>query len=888
MKSNDALKRSIASAASTMQAKYEAIASMAEDATDRQKRAALATVNALAYQAATAGKTTAEMAKLRAEAQGIGGAVDSYVEKIAAASAHTHEFSLKTAGAQRELLVLGHELSQGSYKQFAGSLLVLAQRTGAMGLIFNKTALSIGAAAGVIALTAETALHAREQLAEYGDTISKLSQQTGISTDAVQRWAFAASTAGIEAKESAKALASLAEAQNKATHGNADAAAAFKAVGVSLVDLKSASPEELLTRVADAFHNSADGASKAAVANELFGAAGEQLIPLLDRGRAGLDELRKVADETGAVIGGKTVAQLAAMREQMEQSTAKMDAMMRTAKLQLLPTIINLTDALGDNVALKPLLEDFYKGIGLIMKSAATLIGTVVVGFEQLSEAIATSLSVVSLGAQGEFKLAANAARIGFENMKRDGDGYAQYMRKLWSDTAPPAHAHGATGAKPLDFAKGGNGAKKGDESGLNAALQEQKNSIAELDARRRESLSQAKADFDTGALTYRQYYDKLRQINEQYYREELVIAEKRVDLASQKRDIAARQHALGEMQKIGEAWTKSEQDVTNALLREEDKRAKAKQKYADQQAALVQKQAAGYEHQDASRFMSPSEQQADAERLKLKESYLSESAKLKEQYDSAQLDMAEYAQRLQIAADAYAQQEAQLEAHLQKQQQIRESYGEQAKLAVGKVVGDGKTGAQAMGEAFTTTWQQASSALDKFVTTGKFSFQDFTASLLQDMAKILLHMAEMQALKAAMSAFGFSTGGEVGHHATGGHITGPGTGTSDSIPAMLSNGEFVINAAATSKYRPLLESINSGHAAHFATGGYVGSGDSSNGGNSNGGVNVTVHNNGGQGLSTQDAKQLHALVQAFVDKRMGQNMRGQGGYAYQMRYGQI
>jgi len=40
---------------------------------------------------------------------------------------------------------------------------------------------------------------------------------------------------------------------------------------------------------------------------------------------------------------------------------------------------------------------------------------------------------------------------------------------------------------------------------------------------------------------------------------------------------------------------------------------------------------------------------------------------------------------------------------------------------------------------------------------------------------------------------------GEV-HAATGGHISGPGTGTSDSIPAMLSNGEFVLRAASVRK----------------------------------------------------------------------------------------
>lgn len=44
---------------------------------------------------------------------------------------------------------------------------------------------------------------------------------------------------------------------------------------------------------------------------------------------------------------------------------------------------------------------------------------------------------------------------------------------------------------------------------------------------------------------------------------------------------------------------------------------------------------------------------------------------------------------------------------------------------------------------------------------------------------------------------------------AEGGLVTGPGTGTSDSIPAMLSNGEFVVKASATEKFAPLLTAIN-------------------------------------------------------------------------------
>ena len=66
--------------------------------------------------------------------------------------------------------------------------------------------------------------------------------------------------------------------------------------------------------------------------------------------------------------------------------------------------------------------------------------------------------------------------------------------------------------------------------------------------------------------------------------------------------------------------------------------------------------------------------------------------------------------------------------------------------------------------------------------------------------------------------------------YATGGYVQGAGTGTSDSIPARLSNGESVINARSTARFYDLLSAINQagGGAAfpntqsnhHYAQGG--------------------------------------------------------------------
>ncbi|OAB82843.1 hypothetical protein A4G21_10125 [Brucella intermedia] len=57
---------------------------------------------------------------------------------------------------------------------------------------------------------------------------------------------------------------------------------------------------------------------------------------------------------------------------------------------------------------------------------------------------------------------------------------------------------------------------------------------------------------------------------------------------------------------------------------------------------------------------------------------------------------------------------------------------------------------------------------------------------------------------------------------ASGGYVTGPGSATSDSIPAWLSNGEFVMNAKATKAFGPWLQAMNDNKVRGFAYGGPV------------------------------------------------------------------
>jgi tape measure domain-containing protein len=76
---------------------------------------------------------------------------------------------------------------------------------------------------------------------------------------------------------------------------------------------------------------------------------------------------------------------------------------------------------------------------------------------------------------------------------------------------------------------------------------------------------------------------------------------------------------------------------------------------------------------------------------------------------------------------------------------------------------------------------------------------------------------------------------------ATGGHVRGPGTGTSDSIMARLSNGEYVMRAAAVAKFGPaFFDRLNGLQIPRFAEGGLIGA-VSSAGPVSRGTVNLTL-----------------------------------------------
>lgn len=131
-------------------------------------------------------------------------------------------------------------------------------------------------------------------------------------------------------------------------------------------------------------------------------------------------------------------------------------------------------------------------------------------------------------------------------------------------------------------------------------------------------------------------------------------------------------------------------------------------------------------------------------------------------------------------------------------------------------------------------------------------TFTTFQAIEARTKAHVTKQIAEFNRLKrATQGAAGF---------ARGGFVSGPGGPTADKIPAFLSDGEFVINAAATKLYRPLIERINSStlRPPKFANGGMVTN-------NSTKSANITVKNYGSAANQYADPRRAKWDARTFL-----------------------
>lgn len=228
-----------------------------------------------------------------------------------------------------------------------------------------------------VALSADAVLEFAKSTIDASADLELFSKASGIAVEQLSALQFAAKAGGVGTDALNTSLKKLNISISEAA-GNAksDAATAFSLLGVSVRDsnghLKDANT--VFGQVADKFASTADGANKVQLAVALFGKAGEALIPTLDKGSAGLQELADKAKAAGAIISEDTAKAALEFREKAELlKTTLIDGLGAEIEKQLLPTLNNLVDNFNATAkaaeAIKPIADVMVGAFRLVLSA---------------------------------------------------------------------------------------------------------------------------------------------------------------------------------------------------------------------------------------------------------------------------------------------------------------------------------------------------------------------------------------------------------------------------------------------------------------------------------------------------------------------------------------
>ena len=196
----------------------------------------------------------------------------------------------------------------------------------------------VGAAA--VALGAGFVVATKKAL-EFADSIAKTADKVGLSTDALQKYRYAADLAGVSNGELDKAFDKLNKSIGETiSDGTGAAFDAFEQLGLSsdLMSGKLRGTEPVFLAVSDALAQVDDHSQRAALAADIFGRSGTKLINLMKNGRGDIKAAGDEFERFGGVIEEGT----------LRSSEKAIDAITRLTTLMQ----SKLTKALADNAEL--------------------------------------------------------------------------------------------------------------------------------------------------------------------------------------------------------------------------------------------------------------------------------------------------------------------------------------------------------------------------------------------------------------------------------------------------------------------------------------------------------------------------------------------------------
>jgi hypothetical protein len=179
---------------------------------------------------------------------------------------------------------------------------------------------------------------------EYAEQLNKLSQRAGIATEQLSQLQFAAKVAGVSSDSMTMALRKLNQSIAEGAAGDKLKAEAFRNLGVQLVDShgKIIQADVALKQIADRFLTASDGAVKTEYALRIMGRAGDEMIPMLNRGGKSLQDMMEKADRLGVTISTEFAKKAEEFNDHL--------IVLNTSSRRLFVTLgTDLVDALGSS-----------------------------------------------------------------------------------------------------------------------------------------------------------------------------------------------------------------------------------------------------------------------------------------------------------------------------------------------------------------------------------------------------------------------------------------------------------------------------------------------------------------------------------------------------------
>lgn len=184
-----------------------------------------------------------------------------------------------------------------------------------------------------------------------GDELAKLSEQTGISTETLSGFGFAAEQAGINLEELGQRFVNLARRTKEADRGVISYRLSFDALNIQLRDAQGnlRRTEDIFLDIADRFSEMEDGTRKAAIATDLFSNQGTRLIPLLNLGSKGIKDLADQAKGLGIVWTQDAARAAEEFNDQLNVMKRRMTGLATAVATELLPSLNQAAAALTGN-----------------------------------------------------------------------------------------------------------------------------------------------------------------------------------------------------------------------------------------------------------------------------------------------------------------------------------------------------------------------------------------------------------------------------------------------------------------------------------------------------------------------------------------------------------